>query len=267
MRKFLITLLFLASTLMFAQDGRTKVNFYNQTDSTLRFMLNGNPACTGDVIPGGFCTEPVNPGAYTASATNGAQTTGGQAFDIAYGETYNYRVWNQSTQLNNTNPDLRTVSLREYSDGFTVDVPVALTKGATTPGRTTDGADYTSTMYSAIMPNTDVYIVGVGNYPFALDATSLAGGVEGFRASVNGTVVSKDAVTVSGQPAVAAIISAKDGTTRDGRDIRFGILITFKGNTVYVFAFGSYLDVTTTDMDAMKRFFTTASLRPAPDQR
>lgn len=258
MRKFLIALMFLASTLMFAQDGRTKVNFYNQTDSNLRFMLDGNPVCTGDVIPGGYCTEVVNPGSYTASATNGAQTSGGQSFTIAYGETYNYRVWNQSTQLNNTNSDLRTVSLREYSDGFTVDAPVTLTKGATTPGRTTNGVDYTQTTYAGNMANTDVYMVAVGNYPFALTVADNDRGLEGFRAAVHGTIVSQTAVTVSGQPALAAVISAKDPDS--GREIRFGFLATFRGNSNYLFVFGSYVDVTNTDVDAMKQFFTSASI-------
>jgi hypothetical protein len=256
MRKFLITLLFLASTLMFAQDGRTKVNFYNQTDSNLRFMLNGNPVCTGDVIPNGFCTETVNPGAYTASATNGSQTTGGQSFDIAYGETFNYRVWNQSTQLNNTNPYLRAVSLREYNGGFTVDVPVTLTQGATTPGTTNNGIAYTQTIYSAAMPNTDIYMVAVGNYPFALVVADNNNGIEGFRAAVKGTVVSQEVVTVSGQPALAAVISAMDGK----EEIRFGVLLTFRGNTGYIFAFASYLNVTTTDVAAMKQFFNSASI-------
>ena len=256
MKKFLIALLFLASTLAFGQDGRTKVNFINQTDSTLRFMLDGNPVCTGDVIPNGMCTEIVNPGSYTASATNGQQTTGGQSFTIAYGETYNYRVWNQSTQLNNTNPDLRTVSLREYSDGFTVDAPVTLSRGATTPGRTTNGADYTQTVYTGVMPNTDVYMVAVGNYPFALTVEDNARGLEGFRAAVNGTVISQKVVTVSGHPALAAVITSFDGS----RQLNFGLLFTFKGNTNYFFVFGSYVDVTTTDMDAMKQFFTSASI-------
>ena len=256
MRKFLITLLFLASTLMFAQDGRTKVNFYNQTDSTLRFMLNGNPACTGDVIPGGFCTEPVNPGAYTASATNGSQTTGGQSFDIAYGETFNYRAYVQTGR--NTNPSLRTVSLREYSDSFTVDSPVTLSKGATTPGTTNKGIAYTQTVYTATLPNSDIYMVAVGNYPFALVVADNDNGLEGFRDAVHGTVLTQRVVTVSGQPALAAVISAKDPD--NGREIRFGVLLTFRGNTNYIFAFASYLDVTTTDTDAMKQFFTSARI-------
>ena len=256
MRKFLIALMFLASTLVFAQDGRTKVNFYNRTSTTLRFMLNGNPVCTGDVIPQGFCTEPVNPGAYTASATNGQQSTGGQSFSIAYGETYDYTVREQSSQLNNTNPDLRTVSLQEYSDGFTVNAPVTLSRGATTPGRTTNGVDYTQTIYSATLPNTDVYMVAVGNYPFALTVEDNARGLEGFRAAVNGTVISQKVVTVSGHPALAAVITSFDGS----RQLNFGLLFTFKGNTNYFFVFGSYVDVTTTDMDAMKQFFTSASI-------
>ena len=256
MKKFLIALMFLASTLLFAQDGRTKVNFINNTDSNLRFMLNGSPVCTGDVIPNGFCTEVVNPGAYVASATNGAQTTSGQSFSIAYGETYNYRVWNQSTQVNITNPNLRTVSLREYSDGFTVDAPVTLSKGATTSGRTTNGVDYTQTIYSATLPNTDVYMVAVGNYPFALEVADNARGLEGFRAAVNGTVISQKVVTVSGHPALAAVITSFDGS----RQLNFGLLFTFKGNANYLFVFGSYVDVTTTDTDAMKQFFTSASI-------
>ena len=256
MKKFLIALMFLASTLMFAQDGRTKVNFYNQTGSTLRFMLNGNPVCTGDVIPGGFCTEPVNPGSYTASATDGQQTTGGQSFDIAYGETYNYRVFVRDTAVN-VAPGLVLVEDLDYHAGFTVNAPVTLTKIATGNAKTDKGVDYTQTMFAGSVANGDVYVVGVGVYPFALSTIDNEAVLEGYRKSAKGTILQRMSCTISGQPGIAVIIGSKDDK---GRELRFGVLATFKGNTEFLFIFGSYLDVTTTDMDAMKLFFSSARL-------
>jgi hypothetical protein len=150
------------------------------------------------------------------------------------------------------------VSLREYSDSFTVDSPVTLSKGATTPGTTNKGIAYTQTVYEATLPNSDIYMVAVGNYPFALVVADNDNGLEGFRDAVHGTVLTQKVVTVSGQPALAAVISAKDPD--NDREIRFGVLLTFRGNTNYIFAFASYLDVTTTDTDAMKQFFTSARI-------
>lgn len=258
MKKWLIALMFLASTLMFAQDGRTRIDFYNQTSTRIWFTLNGEKAGTSDVIPGGTMPEILNAGqTYTPGATNGVQSTQGDSFTAEYGHHYTYTVYETKSQVNNRNPYLITVADLSYASGFSVDAPVTLTQGPDTPSTTTSGVNYTQTVYMAILPNSDVYMVGVGTYPFALAVTDNVAGLEGFRASVNGAVVSQNAVTVSGQPALAAVITTKDET---GRELRMGVLITFRGNKDYIFAFGSYLDVKNTDEDAIKRFFASASL-------
>jgi hypothetical protein len=255
MKKFLIALMFLASTLMFAQDGRTKVNFYNQTDSTLRFILYGNPACTGDVIPGGFCTEAVAPGTYTASATDGQRSSGGQTFTIAYGETYTYRVYVQNTALDFA-PGLKLVANLDYHNGFIVDSPVTLKTDGPMAGTTHENKPFTETLYAASLANDDTYMVGVSEYTFQVTNDDLGRGIEGFRNSIGGTVDSSNATTVSGYPATIALISATQG----GRPMHFALLITYRGNKAYMFVFGTFIDTQSTDVDAVKRFFNSAAL-------
>jgi hypothetical protein len=255
MNKILITLMFLASTFAFGQDGKTKVNFYNQTDSSLRFMLNGNPVCTGDVIAGGFCVEPVVPGAYVASATNGRQTTSGQSFDIAYGETYTYTVHVQESAAP-VPPGLILVSDLDYHKGFTVNAPVDLKAGAPIQGTTNQGKPWTGTQYTAELPNGDAYFVEVAEYGFALGNDDLDRGTNGFAGGVKGTVTSRDRVTVSGYPAETSVIEA----TVDGKSLRFGLLIAIRGNTAYMFVFGTDLAAPGTNMDDVKTFFTSARL-------
>ena len=197
-----LAVIVLAAASLFAQDGRTKVNFSNHTGDSVRFMLNGNPACTGDVIPNGFCTEPVNPGTYTASATNGRETTGGQTFSIEYGGTYTYTVYVQESAAP-VPPGLILVSDLDYHKGFTVNAPVDLKAGAPIQGTT-----------------------------------------------------SRDRVTVSGFPAETSVIEA----TVDGKSLRFGLLIAIRGNTAYMFVFGTDLAAPGTNMDDVKTFFTSARL-------
>lgn len=251
MRKFLIiAMLFIASALTFGQDGRTKVNFYNQTSTTLRFMLNGSPVCTGDVIPQGFCTEPVNPSTYTASATNGSQSTGGQTFNIEDGETYNYTVTERSTQLHNTNPNLRTIALHSYH-GAVADAPIDLKTTGTETSKTEQGNE--STMYSGEMPNGDIYFVGVAE---SYDG-NLAKTVSDFAAGAGGKVLESTDVTVSGSPAKAAVIESH----ADGKTFRFALLVAYRGNKLYIFAFGTDLAAAGTDTAAVKRFFTSAAIQ------
>jgi hypothetical protein len=256
MKKVLIALMFLASTLLFAQDGRTKVQFFNQTSTTLRFMLNGNPVCTGDVISQGYCTEPVNPGAYTASATNGQQTTGGQTFDIAYGETYNYTVSERESQMYNNNPALRTVADLDYHQGFTVDAPMTLTTTGPETRTTHEGRPYTQTIYRGSLPNGDSYSVAVAEYSFQVTNEDLDRAIEGFRAAFNGTVTKTFDLQVSGQPAKGAIIE----TQQNGRMLRFAFMVTYRGNKAFMFAFGTWLDTQGTNMEDVKTFFSSARL-------
>ena len=121
MRKFLaLALLFLASSFVLAQDGRTRIDYYNKSSQTVRMLINGNPACTGDVMPGGYCTEPVNPGTYVLSATNGRQETSPFTCTINDGGECNYTVFDAQQSSVNNNPNLRTVSLHTVSDTQTV---------------------------------------------------------------------------------------------------------------------------------------------------
>jgi hypothetical protein len=262
MRNFLaIALLFIASTLAFGQDGRTKVNFVNQTGDTLRFFLNTRPACSGDVMPGGFCTESVNPGSYVATASNGQQTTGGQAFDIAYGETYTYRVYVEQTATpvpyGLKRAGYKTVANLDYHMGFTVDVPITLTTDGPKAGVTNQGKPYTQSIYMGVLANDDTYMVGVSDYTFALSNEDLARGLEGFRAGLTkGTVTKQESLTVSGQPALMAFVDSEV----NGRTLRFALLITYKGNKAVFFTFGTWLDSQGTDLEAVKTFFKSAAL-------
>lgn len=256
-----IAVVVLAAATMFAQDGRTKINFYNQTSTTLRFTLNGDPACTGDVIPQGTCTEILTAGnSYTPGATNGRQSVSDSSFVAEYGNTYTYTVREEST--NNTgNPDLiRTASLRTVSStnygSFTVDAPVTLTTSGPTHETTTSGKPYVKTVYGGSLPNGDYYAVGIGDYPFAVVRADLDKVTDGFVQGVNGTVVSSQEVTVSGQPAIATIVNAE----KNGRKIQFAILVTFKDNLSYVFAFGTWSDAEGTNLEDVKTFFRSARL-------
>ena len=250
-----LAVIVLAAASLFAQDGRTKVNFSNHTGDSVRFMLNGNPACTGDVIPNGFCTEPVNPGTYTASATNGRETTGGQTFSIEYGGTYTYTVYVQESAAP-VLPGLVLVSDLDYHKGFTVNAPVDLKAGVPNQGTTDQGKPWTGTMYTAELPNGDAYFVEVAEYGFALDNDDLDRGTNGFAGGVKGTVTSRSRQTVSGFPAETSVIEA----TVDGKSLRFGLLIAIRGNTAYMFVFGTDLAAPGTNMDDVKTFFTSARL-------
>jgi len=126
MRKFFaLALLFLASSFVLAQDGRTRIDYYNKSSQTVRMLINGNPACTGDVMPGGYCTEPINPGTYVLSATNGRQETSPFTCTINDGGECNYTVFDAQQSSVNNNPNLRTVNYTPVSQlqfpGFSVD--------------------------------------------------------------------------------------------------------------------------------------------------
>jgi hypothetical protein len=69
MRKLFVVsiLVLLASTLLLA-SGQARVDFVNHTSSTLRFSIDGNAACAGDVIPNGTCTDYASVGTHTLRA-------------------------------------------------------------------------------------------------------------------------------------------------------------------------------------------------------
>jgi len=62
-------LILLASTNAFAA-GQVKVNFVNATSMTMRFSVDGNPVCSGDVIPNGFCVDYISIGMHTFRAVD-----------------------------------------------------------------------------------------------------------------------------------------------------------------------------------------------------
>jgi hypothetical protein len=99
-------------------------------------------------------------------------------------------------------------------------------------------------------------MVQVAEYGFALSTDDLDRGTNGFAGAVKGTVTSRDRVTVSGFPAETSVIEA----TVDGKAYRFGLLLTIRGNTAYLFAFGTDLAAPGTNMDDVKTFFTSARL-------
>jgi hypothetical protein len=264
MRKFFALLsaviLSLAAS-VFAQDGATTLNYYNRTSQTIRMLVNGNPACSGDVMPGGYCVESVNPGTYLMQATNGQQTTAGFSCTVQYGQHCDYTVNEQTSQ--NFNPvktvnvaaHYTPVNLLNYGP-FNVDAPVVLKASAPEQGTTDQGKTYNKTVWSATLPNDDTYMVAVASYPFQIDPADMQRAGEGFRSAVDGRILNQTSVTVSGQPATAFIIEAQV----NNRTMRFALLVTYRGNTAYMFVFGTYLDTQDTDMKAMETFFTSVTL-------
>jgi hypothetical protein len=225
-------------------------------------LIDGRSACTGPVIPNGFCTEIVNPGTYLAQATNGTQTTVGKSLTVAYGETVEYTV--VETDSKNLMPNRGeakyvTVSDLDYHRGFSVDAPVTLIEQPTTTGTTHAGRPYTENAYTAELPNTDSYLAGVFTYDFTLATEDLDRATEGFRAGINGTVLHTNVTTTSGLPSKITSFSSKEAAS--GREMRFVLLIVAKANRAYMFVFGTYLDVTSTNNEEVKRFFNSVRIQ------
>lgn len=261
MKKFFAMLFLLFAFILptVAQDGATRLNYYNHTSQWIRMLVNGNPACTGDVMPGGWCTEAVNPGTYLMQGTNGRETTSGFSCTVQYGEHCDYTVNENTSELLN-NPRVTTVDLKSYTY-FAVDTPAPLkTLQNGDVAKTTNGTNYNKYMWGYTADNGDAYMVGMGEYPFSPAYNDLDNMISGFVTATNGTLVDGKVtpLTVSGQPAKGAIISAK---LDNGKEIRFIMVVTFKGNCGYMFVFGSYIDSTTTDIDAVKTFFTSIQLK------
>jgi hypothetical protein len=170
-----IATIVLAAATMFAQDGNTKVNFINQTSSTLRFMLNGSPACAGDIIPNGSCTESVNPGTYTASATDGQQSTGGKTFSIAYGETYNYRVYEDQSLAAPVRSGMKLAALQSvgvftnnyFSTNFVGQVETSQARNDSN----TSSQYYFDAHNDNVLQSVDIRLVD-HDIPYGLDATN-----------------------------------------------------------------------------------------------
>ena len=151
----------------------------------------------------------------------------------------------------------KTVANLDYHTGFTVDAPMTLKTDGPQDSTTNQGKPFTETIYTGSLPNDDIYMAAVSQYGFAVEQTDLALGLEGFRSATNGTVTKQDSsLTVSGQPALMAFV---DSDVK-GRTLRFALLITYKGNKAFIFAMGTWLDTTGTDLEAVKTFFKSAAL-------
>jgi hypothetical protein len=248
-----LALMFLMSTLAFAQDGRTRIEYYNQTSQTVSFSDNGSPV--GDVIPNGFTSESVFPGTHNlvASEPNGSVS---RTIGLEDGHTFMWTVTEGNAMLNK-NPDLNLVlaSYTQY-DGFAVNAPVPLVTTEPQQRTTHAGHTFTYKQYEGDMPNTDSYLVGVYVYDFALTSKDLDRYVDGFAGGVNGTVISRDTdFNISGLPAEMAVITG----TSEGRAIRYAVAVTYKGNRAFAFVFGSFVDVVSNG-EEFKTFFNSASI-------
>jgi hypothetical protein len=254
---YLLSLVMLAATMSYAGT----LNYYNHTSQTLRMLVNGNPACSGDVMPGGYCSTNVGAGTYLMQATNGRDTTGGYTCYLPTNDSgCDYTVNENTSELVSPDQKLIRVADLDYHNGFSVDVPLTMTPGDLVNRTTNQGHPFTQIIYTATMPNTDYYMVGVSTYGFSVEYADLDRMIEGFRGGIKGTVLGTPTEnTVSGQPSKIAAFSSKDEST--GREIRFVLLVTFKGNKAYMFAFGTYMDVKSTNQEEVKTFFTSARIQ------
>jgi hypothetical protein len=151
----------------------------------------------------------------------------------------------------------KTVANLDYHAGFTVDAPVELKYQGQETRKTKDGANYTAQTWIAELPNGDLYFAGAATYPFEVDGASMATTfANDFAGGMKGEVKSTRNVTVSGLPALAAVIEA----TVDGKALRFGVLVVTRGNKVYAFAFGTDLAAPGTNMADVETFFKSAAL-------
>jgi hypothetical protein len=151
----------------------------------------------------------------------------------------------------------KTVANLDYHNGFTVDAPVELKYQGQESSKTNEGVNYTSQTWTAELPNGDLYYVGAATYPFTVDAAGMATTfANDFSKGVKGEVKSTRNVTVSGLPALAAVVEA----TIDGKMLRFGVLVVVRGNKVYAFIFGTDVNAPGTNMDDVATFFKSAAL-------
>ena len=148
----------------------------------------------------------------------------------------------------------------QTNQGVTVDAPVALATKGPEAGTTKYGKPYTITIYSASLANDDTYMLSVNEYGFQLDPSAdPARMTEGFASAkgVEGTIRSRKDVVVAGLPAESAVIDS----VQDGRTLRFLVVSTVKGNKGYMFLFGTWMDTTGTDNEAVVKFFKSITIQ------
>jgi hypothetical protein len=143
----------------------------------------------------------------------------------------------------------------------TVDAPVTLTTTGSETGTTTAGnsagSHYTRTNYTGEQSNGDVYMVNLGKYPYQLAATTNEDMTQAFIAGVpNSKVLNSRATTLSGLDAQATVLELTD----NGRVMRIFVIVTHRGDTAYILAFGTYMDTQGTDNAVVARFFANASI-------
>lgn len=141
----------------------------------------------------------------------------------------------------------------------TVDAPLVLTTTGPETGTIAAGATYTRTTYMATASNDDTYLVAVAQYPFQLANTTLDDFTKGFVGALgdNVKVLSSIDVTVSGLPAKSTAVEL----IKNGRAIRFFIVVTYRGNTGYIIAFGTWMDTQGTDPAVVKQYFQSISIQ------
>ena len=139
--------------------------------------------------------------------------------------------------------------------GASAITPIELTTDGPTQGKTDQGDDFTSTTWSGSLPNTDAYVVGIGEYSYQLNSVDLPRFAEAFAAGAHGIVIHSTEITVSGLPAIIQVVSVES----ENHTIRICWLGVFKGNKAYQFFFGSNIDVQS-DEAAFKTFFNSIAI-------
>ena len=135
------------------------------------------------------------------------------------------------------------------AQGFTVTAPVALTAQPSSNLVDDAGTPYTMTSYTmAPLANGDDFAVVVGQFNFQLDQHNLQGMLDTYEKHTGLSIVKSLPTTVSGQPGY--LVASK---STSGRDTRYATLVTYRGNTVYIFVIRTYPE-TTSDEASFKAF-------------
>jgi hypothetical protein len=143
----------------------------------------------------------------------------------------------------------------------TVDAPVTLTtdgpETSTTTSGNSAGSHYTRTNYMGEQSNGDIYMVNFGKYPFQLATTTNDDMTQAFIEGVPGSkVLNSRATTFAGLDARSTVLEL----VQDGRTMRIFLIVTHRGDTAYIFAFGTFMDTQGTDNAVVARFFANASI-------
>jgi hypothetical protein len=111
-------------------------------------------------------------------------------------------------------------------------------------GRGSGQTSYTMTP----LANGDDFAVVVGQFNFQLDQHNLQGMLDTYEKHTGLSIVKSLPTTISGQPGY--LVASK---STSGRDTRYATLVTYRGNTVYIFVIRTYPE-TTSDEASFKAF-------------